>query len=118
MRVKINNKNKVILNFRINKNVYRDISNEAKRHHISIHKEINNRLKCTLNPKYKYKNNKILMNVALQTLEEDGYNQFMCFDYPIAEYELDVIEQLKDCDDLNKEICLRIAYTLHDPFYE
>lgn len=107
-----------ITNFCINKNVYRDISNEASRHHVSIHKEINNRLERTLDPEYKYGSNNILMNVAQQTLEEDGYNQFRCFDYTIPKYSIDIINQLKNCDDLNKEICMRIAYTLHDPFYE
>ena len=103
----------------MNKNVYRDISNEARRHHISIHREINNRLERTLDPDYKYKSNEILISVAQQTLEDDGHNQFMYFDYPVAKYELDTINKLNNEEiDLNKEICMRVAYTLHDPFYE
>ena len=62
------------------------------------------------------------MKVAKQSLEEDGYNKFMKFDYPVTKYELDTIQELKNYasteQELNKEICMRITYTLHDPFYE
>lgn len=112
----------IIYNFKINKNIYRDISNEAIRHRVSIHKEINYRLNVTLNKNYKYGSNEMLMHVALQTLEEDGYNEFKRFDYPIYKYEVNTINKLKKCigneTELNKEMCVRLAYTLHDPFYE
>lgn len=112
----------ILYDFRINKNVYRDISNEARRHHTSIHREINTRLQRTLDPDYNYKDRQKLFEIATQTLEDDGYNKFKRFDYPVCKYELDTINELrrylKDDTKLNDEICIRVAYTLHDPFYE
>ena len=110
----------IIHNFKINASIYRDLSNEAIRHKVSIHREIKNRLDRTFDPDYKV--NKKLLHMVLQTLEDDGYNKFKIFDYNVASYELDTINKLKqfitDDTDLSKEICIRLAYTLHDPFYE
>lgn len=112
----------ILYDFRINKNVYRDISNEARRHHTSIHREIDTRLQRTLDPNYKYKDRQKLFEIATQTLEDDGYNEFMDFDYIIPKYGENTINELKkylkDDTKLNDEICIRVAYTLHDPFYE
>lgn len=112
----------IIHNFKINASIYRDLSNEAIRHRITLSQEIEDRLERTLDNNYKYGTNKILTEVALKTLEDDGYNKFYEFDYKVAKCRENTINKLKqfitDDTDLSKEICIRLAYTLHDPFYE
>ena len=115
-------KNGMLYNYRIPRNLYRDISTEATHHHITIKREMYNRLLRTLDPGYKYKSNEKLLNyvINLCSQEYDPY-EWMCFDFNIPGYMLDTIGLLRkhysEADELNRELNIRLMYTMYDPFY-
>ena len=115
-------KNGKLYNYKMPKNLYRDISTEATHNHRSINQEIHSRLLRTLDPIYKYKSNKKLLNhvTNLCSQEYDPY-EWMCFDFNIPGYMLDTISLLRkhcsEADELNRELNIRLMYTMYDPFY-
>lgn len=50
--------NNKIYDFKIRRNIYRDITSQATWHHLSINQEIQKRLERTLDPNYKYMSNR------------------------------------------------------------
>ena len=115
-------KNGILYNYQIPRNLYRDISTEATHNHRSINQEIHSRLLRTLDKEYKYKSNKKLLNyvVNLCSQEYDPY-EWMCFDLHLPGYMLDTIGLLRkhysEADELNRELNIRLMYTMYDPFY-
>lgn len=114
--------NGMLYNYRIPKNLYRDISTEATHHHTTIKREMYNRLLRTLDPKYKFKSNAKLLNHVVNLCSQE-YNQYewMQFDLDLPGYMLDTIELLRkhrpSLDELNRELNIRLMYTMYDPFY-
>ena len=114
--------NGMLYNYRIPKNLYRDISTEATHHHTTIKKEMYNRLLRTLDPEYKYKSNEKLLNHVINLCSQE-YNQYewMQFDLHLPGYMLDTIELLRKHrptpDELALELNIRLMYTMYDPFY-
>lgn len=115
-------KNGKLYNYKMPKNLYRDISTEATHNHRGINQEIHSRLSRTLDPNYKYKSNRKLLNhvINLCSQEYDPY-EWMCFDFNIPGYMLDTINLLHKhhptLDELNRELNIRLMYTMYDPFY-
>lgn len=116
-------KNAILYSYIIPKNLYRDISTEATHNHRSINQEIHSRLLRTLDPKYKYKSNRKLLNHVTNLCSQE-YNQYewMCFDLHIPGYMLNTIKLLHThrplLDELNRELNIRLMYTMYDPFYD
>lgn len=50
--------NNKICDFKMRKNIYRDLTSQATWHHLSLKKEMWKRLERTLDPNYKYMSNR------------------------------------------------------------
>ena len=111
--------NNMLYDYKIPTNIYKDISSQAKLHHITIKEEMTNRLSRTLSLNYNYASNEQLMHAANTVCT--GARECMTFDLNIPKFMTDTFTKLQsfrpDPDDLNYEINLRLVYTLYDPFY-
>lgn len=114
--------NGVLYNYRIPRNLYRDLTSQATHNHRSINQELHSRLLRTLDPKYNFKSNIKLLNHVVNLCSQE-YNpyEWRYFDLNIPGYMLDTINLLRSHrpapDELNLELNIRLMYTMYDPFY-
>lgn len=113
-------------NFIIPKNLYRDLTSQATRHHNTLAAETRERLLISLDPAYSYNDppshiHYIIKRGALR--QYLNYPEKIKFDYIVARKTSDIFTQIqqktgyKD-DTLVNEIVARLAYAMNDPFYE
>lgn len=115
--------NNIIYDFTINEKIYNDIKADATKHKTSITQEMNSRIKHTLNQDYRYGDNwKVRFHASNACDYSNPKNKFKTFPFTITKHLTDVINVIQlhrpNVDELVYEMCLRIAYTIYDPFYE
>lgn len=124
---------RIFYNFKIPRNLYKDLSSQATWHHNSISEEIRERLNITLTPAYEYNHKSTVstytsLNYKIRNGALNRYitsDDYITFDFEMAEKTETIFKKIGEFTgyklqtlELNKDIIFRLAYTMMDPFYE
>lgn len=117
----------ILFNFKISKNLYKDIQSQATWRHHTLNEEMRLRLERTGDPAYGHNypaNLHTKIHNTSHKLYLDPDKKQLVFNFHMSNKMADTLTKINlspdetPTDILNEQIVKRLAYTLADPFYD